>query len=237
VSDSVERPRLLLALTGVAASVDAISYLGLGRVFPANMTGNTVLLAVGLASRDYLSAARSALALGGFVCGAAIAGAVTTGRGWTREIVALLGTELAILLTVAAWWNALDSAPSGGSRCALIAMFSVAMGAQSATVTSLGVGVSTTYITGTWTSVSGWIGRSFRPARRQHEQDMPRIGIRCSVLGGYFGVALGCGYLFHAEGATAIWVPVAALAAAWLGSLRVSRRTTRSRHAYRPPSS
>ena len=37
---------MLLGLTVVAACADAISYLGLGHVFPANMTGNTVLLDV-----------------------------------------------------------------------------------------------------------------------------------------------------------------------------------------------
>ncbi len=36
--------RLVLLLTGVGGYVDAVSYLALGRVFTANMTGNTVLL-------------------------------------------------------------------------------------------------------------------------------------------------------------------------------------------------
>ena len=39
-----ERDLLLLALTWAAGNIDAIGYLGLGRVFTANMTGNTVLL-------------------------------------------------------------------------------------------------------------------------------------------------------------------------------------------------
>lgn len=37
------------ALAVVAAATDALSYLGLGKVFPANMTGNTVLLGIGIA--------------------------------------------------------------------------------------------------------------------------------------------------------------------------------------------
>ena len=35
-------------LTAAAGSTDAISYLGLGRVFTANMTGNLVLLGVAI---------------------------------------------------------------------------------------------------------------------------------------------------------------------------------------------
>lgn len=37
---------LLLLLACAAGAIDAISYLGLGRVFTANMTGNTVLLSL-----------------------------------------------------------------------------------------------------------------------------------------------------------------------------------------------
>jgi len=37
-------PVVLLALTGVTGLVDAISFLGLGSIFTANMTGNVVLL-------------------------------------------------------------------------------------------------------------------------------------------------------------------------------------------------
>jgi uncharacterized membrane protein YoaK (UPF0700 family) len=44
-----ERDSRLLALTWAAGSVDAISYLGLGHVFTAMMTGNTVLLGLALA--------------------------------------------------------------------------------------------------------------------------------------------------------------------------------------------
>jgi uncharacterized membrane protein YoaK (UPF0700 family) len=38
----------LLLLVGLAGYFDAISYLGLGHVFTANMTGNIVLLALNI---------------------------------------------------------------------------------------------------------------------------------------------------------------------------------------------
>ncbi|MGN6697263.1 MAG: YoaK family protein, partial [Thermomicrobiales bacterium] len=67
----VLRDTLLLLLAGAAGSLDAISYLGLGHVFTANMTGNTVLLGVALAQRDMPAALRNAVALVGFGVGVA----------------------------------------------------------------------------------------------------------------------------------------------------------------------
>jgi len=44
---------LLLLLACVAGSVDAVSYVGLGHVFTANMTGNTVLLGLALGHAEH----------------------------------------------------------------------------------------------------------------------------------------------------------------------------------------
>ena len=48
---SVRHPltRALLVLTFTTGLIDAVSYLALGRVFTANMTGNVVLLGFGIA--------------------------------------------------------------------------------------------------------------------------------------------------------------------------------------------
>jgi Protein of unknown function (DUF1275) len=40
-------PFALLGLTGVTGLVDAVSFLALGHVFTANMTGNSVFLGIG----------------------------------------------------------------------------------------------------------------------------------------------------------------------------------------------
>src|ERR1700746_2593899 len=60
---------MLLALTWAAGNIDAISYFGLGHVFTAMMTGNTVLLGLALAQGEVLAALRSILALVGFSVG------------------------------------------------------------------------------------------------------------------------------------------------------------------------
>jgi uncharacterized membrane protein YoaK (UPF0700 family) len=60
---------LLLLLACVAGSVDAVSYVGLGHVFTANMTGNTVLLGLALGQAEHGAVVRSGLALVGFLAG------------------------------------------------------------------------------------------------------------------------------------------------------------------------
>ena len=67
-------PALLLALTATTGFVDAVSYLALGHVFTANMTGNVVFLGFAVAKVPELSIARSGAALGAFVIGAALGG-------------------------------------------------------------------------------------------------------------------------------------------------------------------
>jgi Protein of unknown function (DUF1275) len=66
----------LLTLTAVSGLVDAVSYLRLGRVFVANMTGNVVFLGFTADPRSGLSAAASIIAIAGFILGA-LAGVLT----------------------------------------------------------------------------------------------------------------------------------------------------------------
>src|SRR5712671_1441099 len=66
----------LLGMTAVTGLVDAVSFLSLGRVFTANMTGNIVLLAFATAHVPGLSIARSSTALLSFLVGAILGGRI-----------------------------------------------------------------------------------------------------------------------------------------------------------------
>lgn len=142
------KPACLLALALAAGAVDAISYLGLGRVFTANMTGNTVLLGVALARGSGVDAAHAATALGGFCIGTATGVAVVrTNGGWPRRAAPVLWIEGAALLALLVLWAVLGVQALGYW---LIALSGVAMGAQSAAVRSSDIrGVNTTYMTST----------------------------------------------------------------------------------------
>ena len=61
---------MFLVLTGVTGIVDAVSILGLGRVFVANMTGNVVFIGFALAGAPGFSVTGSFSALAGFLAGA-----------------------------------------------------------------------------------------------------------------------------------------------------------------------
>ncbi len=61
--------------------MDAFSYLVLGHVFVANMTGNVVFLAFALVGAKGFSIAASALALGAFALGAMVSGRVVAHLG------------------------------------------------------------------------------------------------------------------------------------------------------------
>jgi uncharacterized membrane protein YoaK (UPF0700 family) len=215
---------LLLVMVVAAAATDAISYLGLGKVFPANMTGNTVLLGIGLATGDLSSAGRSAVALGGFVLGAAITGASGHGRGWASEPLFGAASEAALVITALLWWL-IDPHPV---RLALIVLLSLAMGGQSAAISRLGFGVSTTYITGTWTATSSWVGRRLL-GRRTDTDAAPDTGpgteqrhrLQAAVVVSYFGTACLAAYLFHNWQAWALTLPAAALVAATTGCVGI----------------
>lgn len=149
---------LLLALAGLTGLVDATSFLGLGQVFVANMTGNVVLLAFALAGAPGLSADLSALALAGFLAGAAIAGRIGTAAALHRGprprwlTVALASqTTLIIAALVAA---SLTDEASTDRRYAIIVPLAVAMGLQHATARQVAVPeVPTNVLTTTLTGV------------------------------------------------------------------------------------
>ena len=68
---------VLVGMTAVTGLVDAVSFLSLGSVFTANMTGNILILAFATARVPGLSVARSLTALIAFFIGAILGGRIT----------------------------------------------------------------------------------------------------------------------------------------------------------------
>ena len=166
------RSGLLLALAFAAGYIDALSYLGLNRVFTANMTGKTVLLGIALAELDGDAIRRSILALAGFLAGAA-AGAWIVERDhsdclWPWSVTLALTFESALLFAFAAgWYFVHEPLGTATSTAALIVLSALAMGVQSAAVIRLEItGIATTYLTGTLTNlVALLMGRSRRKSK------------------------------------------------------------------------
>lgn len=189
---------LLLAFTGGCA--DAISYLGLGRIFTANMTGNTVLLGLSLAQAQWPAVLRSVTALAGYLVGVA-GGALLIDRApksrqalWPPMVTAICAIELFLLAALTLTGAILPSPSTGGAVDALILLSAAAMGLQSVAVTALGIrGVATTYITGTWTSLISGLVRGLPTDERPEAEPPPGTGMQAAVVGVYVLAAFAGG--------------------------------------------
>jgi uncharacterized membrane protein YoaK (UPF0700 family) len=153
-------PYALLGMTAVTGLVDAVSFLSLGHVFTANMTGNIVLLAFASTGVPQVSLGRSITALLGFLAGAAVGGRIMAGASvavqlraassvFAMEIVFLVGATLAALGYSAA------SSPHFLRLYAMIAFTAIAMGMRNAAVRKLAVpDLTTTVLTLTITGIA-----------------------------------------------------------------------------------
>ncbi|MDB5955270.1 YoaK family protein [Ramlibacter sp.] len=166
-------PLLLIVLTGVTGLVDAVSYLALGRVFVANMTGNVVFLGFAVANSPDLSIPPSLWSLAAFLAGAFSAGVIGAGTGEHRGRLLAVSSALQVCLVAGALALVVVRSPSPVAplRYALIVLLALAMGLQNATVRRLGVpDLTTTVLTMTLTALASDAalpgGKTPRPGRR-----------------------------------------------------------------------
>jgi uncharacterized membrane protein YoaK (UPF0700 family) len=130
----------LVLLTMVSGLVDATSYLQLGHVFVANMTGNIVFVGFALAGAGGLSPVASAVALAAFFAGALGAGRLARARPLSRPrlLAAMAAIELALVLVGIAIGLGRAGRP-GGATYAIVGLLAGAMGAQSVMTSRLQV--------------------------------------------------------------------------------------------------
>ena len=153
-SPTAVRDLLLVGLTFSSGAVDAIAFLGLGKVFTAFQTGNLVFLGVGAADVGGPDVTSVGCSLLGFAAGV-FAGTLlvrpSKGSGiWPRRVTSTLAPTLLLQTAFLALWAASSGRPGSGSAHALIALSGLAMGLQSGAVLSLAVtGVFTTAATAT----------------------------------------------------------------------------------------
>jgi uncharacterized membrane protein YoaK (UPF0700 family) len=154
LSNATVRDLLLVGLTFSSGAVDAIAFLGLGKVFTAFQTGNLVFLGVGAADAggpDVIRVACSLLGFAGGVFAGARALRNTKGSGqWPHRVTVVLCAAFAAQAIFLALWVATYGWPGTDSAHALAALSGLAMGLQSGAVAALAVtGVFTTAATAT----------------------------------------------------------------------------------------
>ena len=185
-----------MTLAVVSGATDAIGLLALGGAFTSVMTGNMVLLGVSISSADGTLAASAGFAILAFCAGAAL-GARLAGnpqkgdRVWPRAVTVGLAVELLFVTAYAVGWWITGGSPGTGVALPLLLCTAIALGIQSSTVQRFGVsGMSTTYLTGTLTTVVIRLasGRGVREVWHSIE----------ILLGLVVGAALGAGLLLLA---------------------------------------
>ncbi|MFF3331103.1 YoaK family protein [Streptomyces sp. NPDC002888] len=188
-------PPLMLTLTVVTGLVDAVSYLALGHVFVANMTGNVVFLGFALAGAEGLSASASLVSMTAFLAGALAGGRFGTRFAAHRGRLLAAATALQSVLVAATGVIVLvsDGEVTTVVRYALIVLLGLAMGLQNAVARRLGVpDLTTTVLTLTLTGLAADSttagGAAPRPGRRV-----------LSVLAMFLGALIGAALLLHTD--------------------------------------
>jgi uncharacterized membrane protein YoaK (UPF0700 family) len=210
----------LLTLTFVTGLVDAVSYLRLGRVFVANMTGNVVFLGFSADPHSGLSAAASVIAIAGFAAGAFAGGRAAHHMAAQRPgwwLAAAFAAEALIIGAVAVLAGTGLLPYAGDGRFATIAVLAAALGIQNATVRHLGApDLPTTVLTLTLTGLAADSTPAGGPGAKPHR----RLGSVAAMLA---GAAAGAGLLQASP--TAVIAVAAALVAAVSASFLTTTRT------------
>src|ERR1700733_11912926 len=191
----------LAALTVVSGFVDAVSFLGLGHVFTANMTGNVVLIGFAAAGAPGFSMAASLCALACFLAGAVAGGrmvrTLSSQRSLLLVVIAIEAGGVTAATVVAGLVAAIGT---GWPRYTVIGILAASMGIRNAAVRHIGVpDMSTAVLTTTLTGLasdSGLAGGTNPHAR---------LGAT-TVLSMFAGALVGAVLLLHAGAAWSLGV-------------------------------
>ncbi|SCG54437.1 Uncharacterized membrane protein YoaK, UPF0700 family [Micromonospora echinaurantiaca] len=179
------RHALVVVLTFLTGSADALGFLSLGGAFASVMTGNMVLLGLSAGRGEAELALTSGSAIVSFIAGV-LAGARLAGAAqpddpvWPRRVTGALVLELLVFVVFLVVWEVNLANRSEHVDLALLMLSAAALGVQSSAVQRFGVpGLSSTYLTGTLTSlIAGVAARKPWPSLR------PKTHVLLALMGG-----------------------------------------------------
>jgi uncharacterized membrane protein YoaK (UPF0700 family) len=163
----------LFGLTFVTGIIDAVSFLGLGHVFTANMTGNVVFLGFAIGGTADSSVGRSLAALCAFASGSVVGGRLTNEphRTPAKHLLIAMHAEVVFLCLAAGAALIAGHEMSSASRYLLIVVTAAAMGLRNAVVRKLAVpDLTTTVLTLTITGLAADSGPAGGAAPRQRRR-------------------------------------------------------------------
>jgi uncharacterized membrane protein YoaK (UPF0700 family) len=230
VPDSDERhgplQPLMVLLTFVTGFVDAYSFLELGRVFVANMTGNVVFLGFAAAGSSQFSFGNSILALATFVAGAFVGGRLARSQPAHRGRLLYNALLIEFVLVATAYFIAqFGPNPGSGVKYPLIILLAAGMGVQNATARRLAVpDLTTTVLTLTITGTaadSRFVGGAGAKLGRR----------TVAVLAMFAGAVFGALFIVNGHAPIALLCAVVLLA----GATYAAERTLASSAAWTRP--
>jgi uncharacterized membrane protein YoaK (UPF0700 family) len=190
------RQTLVIVLTFVTGSADAMGFLALGGAFSSVMTGNMVLFGLSIGRADGELALTSAAAIGSFIVGvlvgAHLAGVPQKGDPvWPRAVNRALLLEAAVFAAFTVLWETTGSGRSANLQLGLLMLSATALGLQSSAIQRFGVpGLSSTYLTGTLTALIGAVA-----ARSHRTVLLPKVEILLALITGACVGAVVSGHL------------------------------------------
>lgn len=179
---------LMLIATFATGIADAIGYLGFDHIFTANMTGNVIILGMGLAGNDGLPVAGPIIALAAFFIGALASGRLLhrIGKGWSRPVALMFLVEAAALCTAGIALIMIPIEPRSGAMYAFTAITACALGCQAAAARKIGVkDVTTVVVTSTITGLASESRLAGGDGARSARKALAVLSIACgAVVGG-----------------------------------------------------
>ncbi|CAH0303912.1 hypothetical protein SRABI26_04630 [Arthrobacter sp. Bi26] len=216
----------MIALSFGTGALDAATYLGMDRVFGANMTGNVILIGLSIAASDHVPLTGPLAALGGFAAGSWLLGLILRRfppRGQTDT--ALLSVFWVAAAGMLAVTTTLFLLPTGEALIhAVTFIIGLLMGCQAIAARRVGIpDVSTVVITSTLSLLLSEAGRFWGGASTT--ATMRRLA---AVLSMFLGAVAGA-FLLHLALWAALLVPTAILLCA--AAAFTARRTAKKKSA------
>ena len=203
-------PPLMVLLTVVTGLVDAFSYLALGHVFVANMTGNVVFAGFAIAGASGFSLIATVVALAAFASGALLGGRLIRHGRSHRARVLFLALVVEVLVVAAAFIVAeVSGSPAeAGTRYPLLILLGLGMGVQNAAARSLAVpDLTTTVLTLTITGTAADSRLAGGPGSRAGRRLLSAVAM---FVGGLIGALI----LLHGRHALPLLLATVLLATA-----------------------
>lgn len=184
-----------------------MSFLALGGVFSSFMSGNTVLLGLRIGLGDFPLALNSMVAILGYIAGVALGTNIgyqssRSDKIWPYAVTKILSAEFLIIIV---FTSVGYIAGRSSFEVVYLLILLASMGMQATAVRGLGIsGVTSTYVTGTWTSlIIGVISllrsrSSQRTLKRKQDTFVQAVILAAYIVGAITGGLMGTHFLLEA---------------------------------------